>query len=91
MLSPDENSLSDQLAEEFFIKSKIKLKKYSFLERGSDERQFNAHPLHLGIGNIMRTKYGEYPQYHTSLDDLSFVTKKVLKSLKTLIEVCRLY
>ena len=85
MLSPDENSLSDQLAEEFFMKSKIKFKKYSFLERGSDERQFNAHPLHLGIGNIMRTKYGEYRQYHTSLDDLSFITKKGLKkSLETL-------
>lgn len=79
MQSPEENSLSDQLITNFFTKLNLPLKKYSFLERGSDERQFNAYPLDLGVGGIMRSKYGEYAEYHSSLDDLKFVTASGLK------------
>lgn len=40
---------------------------------GYDERQFNAIGFDLPFGRLSRTPHGEYPEYHTSADDLSFV------------------
>ena len=79
MLSKHENSPSDRALLEAYKKLKIKFKLYSFLKRGSDERQYNSPGIDLPITSIFRSKYGEYPEYHTSLDDFNLVTIKGIK------------
>ena len=76
MTSKYGNTPSDKAIVKAFKTLKIKFKKYSFLERGSDERQYNSPGIDLPIASIFRTKYGKYPEYHTSLDDFKVVTLK---------------
>ncbi len=55
---------------------------------GYDERQFNAVGFDLPVGRLSRTPHGEYPEYHTSADDLSFVTPSQLaESYLAVLEV----
>tara|TARA_B110000003_G_scaffold225016_1_gene225666 strand:+ start:10946 stop:12274 length:1329 start_codon:yes stop_codon:yes gene_type:complete len=72
------DTLIDKLCIDSYKKLGLKVKKYSFLERGSDERQFSSPGINLPMISMMRSKYGTYKQYHTSKDNFNFVTAKGL-------------
>jgi aminopeptidase-like protein len=44
-----------------------------FFPYGYDERQFNSPGFRLPVGSLMRGRHGQFAEYHTSGDDLSFV------------------
>ena len=79
MLSRDQNTISDRALIKTFRKLNITPKIYSFLKRGSDERQYNFPQVDLPIASIFRSKYNEYKEYHTSHDNFNIVTPKGIR------------
>lgn len=60
-----------------------------FSPYGYDERQFCSPGFNLPVGCFMRTPHGEYPEYHTSADNLEFVQPdRLADSLMKLASIC---
>ena len=82
------DTLSDRVAKHVLDHRIQDYISYSFLERGSDERQYCSPGVDLPIASILRSKYGEYKEYHTSKDDMDFISPNGLAGTYRLMKDC---
>jgi aminopeptidase-like protein len=59
-----------------------------FFPYGYDERQYNSPGFRMPVGSLMRGRHGMFPEYHTSADNLTFVSaERMLESLDVLTQI----
>jgi len=77
-----ESKYADTLADralKCILKTKGNYSTYDFHERGSDERQYNAPGVDLPVVCFCRSKFGEFPEYHTSADNMNYISPEGLQ------------
>jgi aminopeptidase-like protein len=71
-----ENVFGDNALDDYEI--------YPFDIHGSDERQYSSQFFRINTVSITKDKYYNYDYYHTSLDDLNFISAKYIHDVMLL-------
>jgi aminopeptidase-like protein len=78
----------DRVAAHVLMHSETPHRLIDFSPYGYDERQFCSPGFDLPVARLGRSPNGEYPEYHTSADDLSFIDSDALgASLRAVLEI----
>lgn len=84
------DTLADRAALHALMALGANFKVRDFAPTGSDERQYCSPGFNLPVGSLIRGAYGEYPEYHTSLDNKSLIDFGALRETVDAYEsVCR--
>ena len=73
------NEEVDKIVENTLRHSDYDYEIMEFFPKGSDECQYCSLGFNLPVGSLLKSVYGEFDEYHTSLDSLEFVTPKGLE------------
>lgn len=80
--------LIDSVIKKSFKDLNVDFITYPFDLNGSDERQYSSPFFRIPMASVTKDKYYEYPAYHTSKDDLSFVkSSHIISSLKIYLKI----
>jgi aminopeptidase-like protein len=82
------DSLVDRVVYRTFDELGVDHVIYPFSVNGSDESQYSAPHFRIPVGTITKDKYYEYEYYHTSLDNLSYISASDLISTLKLYVSC---
>jgi aminopeptidase-like protein len=77
------NHLVDRAVRLAFRDQEIEPVRYPFAPDGSDERQYSSPGFRVPVTTITKDKYYEYPEYHTSMDNLDLVNgTQILEAIR---------